>query len=251
VPGTTTGIGPALREARHSLGKSLEEASRDTKIKPDYLQALERESFDTLREDVYVRGFLRSYSAYLGLDPEKVMSAYAGTRRSTFMAEDSEEPEDAPPPKQSRPIRKLHRRANWKLAFAVAAVLLVVFGVSGVLSRNQSTPDVDAAPKVEASASATPPAAAAADLAYVYLKAKKPVDAVVIADGARMFEGVLKPRKPQQFTAQTVVRVWFSRGGVVQTTVNGHDLGLPGNQQQRYEASFTPQDYRETPSPAA
>jgi cytoskeletal protein RodZ len=251
VPGTTTGIGPALREARHTLGKSLEEASRDTKIKPDYLQALERESFDTLREDVYVRGFLRSYSAYLGLDPEKVMSAYAGARRSAGAPEDAEEPDEAQPPTQSKPIRKLHRRANWKLAFAVAAVLLVVFGVSGVLSRNQAAPDVDAAPRTGPSASAAPAGGESAALAYVYLKAKKPVDAVVIADGTRLFEGMLKPKKPQQFTAQTVVRVWFSRGGVVETTVNGHDLGFPGTRQQRYEASFTPQDYRETPSPAA
>jgi hypothetical protein len=94
-------------------------------------------------------------------------------------------------------------------------------------------------------------AAGAANLAYVYLKSTKPVDAVVIADGTRMFEGVLKPKKPQQFTASTVVRVWFSRGGVVETTVNGHDLGTPGIRHQRYEASFTPQDFRETPSPAA
>jgi cytoskeleton protein RodZ len=77
VPGPTTGIGPALREARESLGKSLEEASRDTKIKVDHLQALERESFETLGGDVYVRGTLRSYSSYLGLDPDKVLSAYS------------------------------------------------------------------------------------------------------------------------------------------------------------------------------
>ncbi len=249
MPGTATGIGPALREARQSLGKSLEEASRDTKIKPDYLQALERESFDALREDVYVRGFLRSYSAYLGLDPEKVMTAYAGARRGPGPFEIAEDADEAPPPTEPKPIRKLRRRANWKLAFGVAALLLVVFGVSGVLSRNQAAPDVDTVPPVDQSVPS--PQAGAANLAYVYLKARKPVDAVVIADGTRMFEGVLKPKKPRQFTASTVVRVWFSRGGVVEATVNGHDLGTPGIRRQRYEASFTPQDFRETTSPAA
>ena len=82
MPGPTTGIGPALREARETLGKSLEEASRDTRIKPGYLQALERESFDTLGGDVYARGFLRSYSAYLGLDPDKVVVAYSDAARA-------------------------------------------------------------------------------------------------------------------------------------------------------------------------
>jgi cytoskeletal protein RodZ len=249
VPGATTGIGPALREARQSLGKSLEEASRDTKIKPDYLHALERESFDALREDVYVRGFLRSYSAYLGLDPEKVMTAYGGARERARRLVIDDEPDEAPPPTEPKPIRKLHRRANWKLAFAVAAVLLLAFAVSGMLSNNPAAPRAGAVPSAEPSAAEGQ--AGATDLAYVYLKAEKPVDAVAIADGTRVFEGTLKPKKPQQITASTVVRLWLSRGSVVDIMVNGHDLGRPGARGQRYEASFTPQDFRETPSPAA
>src|SRR6266571_9151567 len=71
-----TGIGPALRQARLSRGKSIEEASRETRIRPEYLQALERERFETLLGAVYVRGFLRSYSTYLGLDPDQVLAVY-------------------------------------------------------------------------------------------------------------------------------------------------------------------------------
>lgn len=122
MPGPTAGIGPALREARESLGKSLEEASRDTKIKVDHLQALERESFGAVGGDVYARGQLRSYSAYLGLDPDKVVAAYSEAVDGAPEAVDSS---DEPPPVEPRPIRTLHRRANWKLAFLVAVVLLV------------------------------------------------------------------------------------------------------------------------------
>ena len=71
-----TGIGPALRQARLARGKSIEEASRETRIRPEYLQALERERFEALIGDVYVRGFLRSYSTYLGLEPNQVLSVY-------------------------------------------------------------------------------------------------------------------------------------------------------------------------------
>src|SRR5437660_7898674 len=110
-----------------SLGKSLEEASRDTKIKPDYLQALEKESFESLRGDVYVRGFLRSYSSYLGLDPDKVITAYRGNLWAPIGRRRDPRTEQAPPistepPKQ---LRTLHRRANWKLAFVIAGGLLV------------------------------------------------------------------------------------------------------------------------------
>src|SRR2546423_4099674 len=73
-----TGIGQALRKARVERGKSIEEASRETRIRAEYLHALERERFDVLPGDVYVRGFLRSYSNYLGLDPDKVLARVAG-----------------------------------------------------------------------------------------------------------------------------------------------------------------------------
>jgi len=246
VPGPTAGIGPALREARESLGKSLEEASRDTKIKLDHLQALERESFETLGGDVYVRGTLRSYSSYLGLAPDKVITAYDDAVVAATRAH--EEPDEGPPPVEPRPIRTLHRRANWKLAFAVAAVVLVAFGAAGLLSRHLSaSPSAD----VAASPSAATAPLQASDLAYVYLKTSKPVDATVIADGTRMFSGILKPGKPQQFTAATLARVWLSRGGVVDITVNGHDLGAPGTKGSEFDASFTPFDYRERSSPAA
>ena len=62
MQGTETGIGRALRRAREHRGKSLEQASRDTKLRADYLEAMEREWFEPLGSDVYVRGFLKSYS---------------------------------------------------------------------------------------------------------------------------------------------------------------------------------------------
>lgn len=249
MPGPTAGIGPALREARESLGKSLDEASRDTKIMFDHLQALERESFEVLGGDVYVRGTLRSYSSYLGLDPDKVLAAYA---EALERAPETDDEAEAPPPVEPKPIRTLHRRANWKLAFLVAVVLLVSAGVSGMLSRHLSTPDAafPSSPSSPAASSSAAPLEAS-NLAYVYLATTKPVDATVIADGVKLFDGVLKPGKPQQVTASTLARVWLSRGGVVDITVNGHDLGAPGTKQAEYAASFTPFDYRERPSPAA
>ena len=247
MPGPTTGIGPALREARETLGKRLEEASRDTRIKPEYLHALERESFEALGGDVYVRGTLRSYSAYLGLDPDKVVAAYHGALEAGA-PESVEDAQEAPPPTQSKPMRKLHRSANWKLAFFVAVVLLVAAGAAGLLSRNQATPE---AAGVDTSPPPTTGPLQDTSLAYVYLAATHPVGATVIADGHEAFSGKLKPGKPQTFTASTLVRVRFAKGGAVQIMVNGHDLGEPGSGDREFVASFTPKDYRETPSPAA
>ena len=41
------GIGPALQKARQMRGKSIEEASRETHIRAEYLQAMEGEKFES------------------------------------------------------------------------------------------------------------------------------------------------------------------------------------------------------------
>jgi hypothetical protein len=61
-------IGNSLREARLRQGLDFPEIEQRTKIRGKYLRALEEEQFDSLPGQTYVKGFLRSYSEYLGLD---------------------------------------------------------------------------------------------------------------------------------------------------------------------------------------
>src|SRR5204862_51990 len=61
-------IGSSLREARLRQGLDFPELEQATKIRGKYLHALEEEQFDVLPAQTYVKGFLRSYADYLGLD---------------------------------------------------------------------------------------------------------------------------------------------------------------------------------------
>lgn len=70
-------IGAALNEAREARGISLEQAANDTRISLRFLEALESEEFDELPAPVYVRGFLRSYANYLGVDPQPLIEELA------------------------------------------------------------------------------------------------------------------------------------------------------------------------------
>jgi cytoskeletal protein RodZ len=69
-------IGKTLREARESLGLTLEEVERSTRIRTIRLEALENGDFDSLPSRVQVQGFLRNYADYLGLDPEHILNLY-------------------------------------------------------------------------------------------------------------------------------------------------------------------------------
>lgn len=69
-------LGARLVRAREARGLTLEDAERDTRISRRYLQALESEQFEVIPAPVYARGFLRSYSQYLGLDAKTMLELF-------------------------------------------------------------------------------------------------------------------------------------------------------------------------------
>jgi hypothetical protein len=75
------GVGERLRDRRIARGQSLEDVEDAIRINVGYLQALEEEHYDVLPAPVYARGFMRSYSRYLGLDADEAVAAMSGTLR--------------------------------------------------------------------------------------------------------------------------------------------------------------------------
>ncbi len=69
-------IGTTLSEARKQKKVSLKKIAQETKISVRYLQALEIETFDVFPAEVYLKGFLRNYAHYLGLDGDEMVRAY-------------------------------------------------------------------------------------------------------------------------------------------------------------------------------
>ena len=69
-------IGNTLREARVRRTLTLQQVEEDTKIRVKYVQAMENEDFDLMPGATYVKGFLRTYSEYLALDPEVMLDEY-------------------------------------------------------------------------------------------------------------------------------------------------------------------------------
>jgi transcriptional regulator with XRE-family HTH domain len=69
-------IGERLEEARKRKGISIREAAEATKIRSDYLHKLESNSFDLNLPEIYIRGFLHNYAAYLKLNPDKLLTDY-------------------------------------------------------------------------------------------------------------------------------------------------------------------------------
>jgi cytoskeletal protein RodZ len=112
-------IGATLREARERRQLTWEQVETDTKIRAKYLRALEEEEFDSLPSGTYVRGFLRAYASYLGLDGRLFVDEYAsrfGTRHDDELF-------------RRRRERPMTQRRESSSAVLVALIAVVSIGV--------------------------------------------------------------------------------------------------------------------------
>ncbi|HIN75659.1 MAG TPA: helix-turn-helix domain-containing protein, partial [Rhodospirillales bacterium] len=73
-PSLNSDIGALLRAARLRRGDNLRQVSNVLKIRYNYLESIENGRFDDLPGATYSTGFIRTYSEYLGLDGEELVS---------------------------------------------------------------------------------------------------------------------------------------------------------------------------------
>ena len=105
-------LGERLRAARDAKELTIDQVAEESRIQRTYLEALESESFGTFSSELHIRGFLRNYAAYLGLEPEEVLTLYdkakTKTRAKKAPAPDTvKQASSTPlaPPAESRPGR--------------------------------------------------------------------------------------------------------------------------------------------------
>jgi len=115
-------IGNSLREARVRRGVDYAQAELATKIRGKYLRALEEEQFSLLPAQTYIKGFLRTYAEYLGLDGQLYVDEY----NSRFVTGGDEHE----PRVRRSPVRpERHRRIETNvvlIALAAIAILTVI-----------------------------------------------------------------------------------------------------------------------------
>ena len=236
---SVVGVGSALRTVRESRGLSLEEAARDTRVRLEFLEAIEAEDFERLLGDVHCRGCLRTYATYLRLSPDKVVSVYEQEFGSGEQVETAQ-----PPPLRTMPVLgRRRRRDDHRLWILVAAVVLVLAAAFGVLSTRRPAP-----PPAELAGATGQLESSIARPISVALLARRPVDVTIVADGGEPQRYTLEADEGRSFEADAELTVHLSEGAITSVTVNGTPHGYPGERGVPWEDTYS---YEASPPPGS
>jgi cytoskeleton protein RodZ len=222
-------IGNSLREARLRQGLDFPELEQATKIRGKYLRAIEDEQFDILPGQTYVKGFLRTYSEYLGLDGQLYVDEY----NSRYIPGDEETPLRA----QSRSVGRNPRVESSVVLVALAAIgvltaLVVVAWRFGSDTPETAIPDFSEQPPAAATGETAqrPARRRPAPLARTYVTAPFGDSWMEVhannAAGKLLYQGTVNRGQRLQFVRHRRLIVSIGRPGNLRVRVNGRVRNL-------------------------
>ena len=199
-------IGNSLREARLRQGLEFPEIEHATKVRSKYLRALEDEQFDILPAQTYIKGFLRTYAEYLGLDGQLYVDEY----NSRYVGLEEESPLRASVRQPARQERRLAGGVVLAVLAGIAVVTALVIAAwkFGGGSGSPATTPPTVKHKVK---HARKTHGSVARSVSVQLQATHGYGSYVVArvgspGGRQLYAGTLEPGKIQTFRSS---RIWF------------------------------------------
>lgn len=230
-------VGEKLAALRRERGKSLPEIESSTKIMGRMLSALENERWDELPAPVYVRGYIRSYAQAIGVDPEPLLEEYT---RDTSTPHTEHVPLRSIPERTVVPHRlELHAlpRQVWiAVAIAVLVVALLVWGISALVSRDDTPPPI--APEATSTVSTPTPeetvseavTGAVSETAFILKVEVAQAQSSwlqVRVDGLVAYEGTLPGGEPKMWTVTDTAVVRVGKPAAVTITRDGQAVPIP------------------------
>jgi cytoskeleton protein RodZ len=247
-------MGAYLRAARRRRRISIDRAADETKIRSDFLMRMESDEFDFLAP-AYVRGFLKTYTRYLRVDPEPLVAEFDrrfGGRVDTAQIIASQRKSKS----RRRGMREPRRISSWAIAAMFAAGVLVFLGVIGLTqdggpptrpsrdrgggvatNERESTPtptpdeeeDTEPTPTPTESPEEDEDALAFADgIELEIVASTAPCWVDVTTDGNNTFSGTLALGQSETFEADDEMTIILGFPAGVELIVNGRNLGSPG-----------------------
>jgi cytoskeleton protein RodZ len=225
-------IGERLEEARKRKGISIREAAETTKIRGDYLQKFEANSFDLDLPPLYIRGFLRSYARYLELDPERLVGDFNSVlaegkpvRREVYGRVDYADPSRTQEGGEAAPAGRSAQDQALMLKFgllgggAIVAIVIIILLINVLFSHSAAKP-------AQSAQQTTVQAEAVQTLTFTAIDATR-VKVVQDLDGAVLFNSALARGEAKSLKKQGKLLITVESGKNIRMEVNGRNYPVP------------------------
>jgi cytoskeletal protein RodZ len=268
-------LGELLKETRQSKEVSLEKVEEELRIRKKYLQALEEEDFSIMPPEVYVKGFLRNYAIYLGLDLQEVKALYKGKsvekgRKPEFIGKAGQIAGEGTGPRSFPMDMSLTQSRLLAFPFLVISLAILAFLLLGLWAFRQYFPlpaETGAETKETVTTreprptftptsvvtqatptlvgTPTPKAYTGVDVELVMLERAW---LQVHVDGEKVFEGVFDEGTKITWSGEESVAVRCNNAGGVEVILNGQNLGPLGKRGQVVDQEWTTEEVGTTPA---
>lgn len=220
-------VGGVLAAARTMQGRSIDEVSSATRIRPHLIRAIEADDYAACGGDVYTRGHVRALARFLGVNADPLLAELASTGRARPA------PVSVSAAEGGLVIRERRRAPGWTLAMAVA--LAVIAGLAALrllipaadhpapsaarpAPQHRATPG---APKPSPSASVPPAGALAVSLTVT---GSRCWISVTGSDGVSRLASVLTQGQTADFRDDSQLSIVLGNPGAVKVSVNGRRM---------------------------
>jgi hypothetical protein len=263
-------LGRYLRESRETKELTLEDAVVALRIRRNVLEAFERGDFDLGDSPVRLRGMLRNYARYLGLEEDRVLQYYEAAhdkkrKGRLFQREAHIEPlapkkiTDTPPALPAVRLPGPNRmggilRNVAMILVSVAALAVIGFVITNMLELEEVAPEATATlgtvtitPTNTPSLTprATEPSQTPDRLALGLVSIQVIVEIEqrswvrVRVDGQDIYTGILEPNVRETYEGSNLIEILAANAAALHITYNGTEQQQFGERGQQVELKFS------------
>lgn len=226
-------VGPLLKARRLELGLKYKAITKEIKIKPEYLKAIEDEDFDLLPAPEYLRLFLRTYAEFLGFETQEIYGIFDTQEMPVKKPEKKESRKETPKP--GLPKRDGTKAYIWIGAVAVLALFLIVLWLFGggkespspAADESVETATTDSLADTTGTTEVTEvetPASPPSPRYWLQVTGLDSTWMVIQADSDTVFIGFIEPGGIRSWMADSAFKFSLSNYNGVEAVINGYYL---------------------------
>ena len=214
--------GNSLKTERERQNKSLKAIEKTLNIQIEYLEAIERDDYDVLPPEVFLKAYLRLYADTLGIDHNYILKLYENYRKDHNIQSSDIKTQFKKP---SLPgIKKLFAggiTAKKILGVFIAVVLTTLLAFSITYKKQETTLDT-------ALTMPPPDISIKTDQLSLNITALNLTWVSVKADNSKPKEWLLRPGETITLSAHDKFVIKVGNAGGTKLTLNGKDVGVLG-----------------------